>query len=64
MRFRYSSFGQKALQSFGVGELMENMGQAMNTQPDLLMRKNETIEAGLKTALKKSTGLIIRGKKV
>jgi valine--pyruvate aminotransferase len=37
MRFRYSSFGQKALQSSGIGELMEDMGQAMNTRPDLLM---------------------------
>jgi valine--pyruvate aminotransferase len=37
MRFRYSSFGHKALQSSGIGELMEDMGQAMNTRPDLLM---------------------------
>ena len=37
MRFRYSSFGQKALQSSGIGELMEDMGEAMNSRPDLLM---------------------------
>lgn len=37
MRFRYSNFGQKALQSTGIGELMEDMGEAMNTEADLRM---------------------------
>lgn len=37
MQFRYSSFGQKVLQSSGIGELMEDLGQAMHSRPDLLM---------------------------
>ncbi len=35
--FEYSSFGQKARTLSGIGELMEDLGQAMSVRPDLLM---------------------------
>ncbi len=36
-QFHYSSFGQKALTRSGIGELMDDLGQAMSVRPDLLM---------------------------
>ncbi|HML75468.1 MAG TPA: valine--pyruvate transaminase [Anaerohalosphaeraceae bacterium] len=36
-QFHYSSFGQKALTMSGIGELMDDLGQAMSVRPDLLM---------------------------
>ncbi|MBN2512347.1 MAG: valine--pyruvate transaminase [Sedimentisphaerales bacterium] len=36
-QFCYSSLGQKALTISGIGELMDDLGQAMTVRPDLLM---------------------------
>jgi len=36
-QFHYSSLGQKALTISGIGELMDDLGQAMSVRPDLLM---------------------------